>query len=428
MRSLRKVILAIVLTLLAIGVPGCDLLKEAEGPTLQIISPQDFAQVQLGESVDVVSTATDPKGVTRVELYVGEDLNRTDGSPTPEGETAWTFTQTWTPTAPGLYTLTVVAYNVDGVASTPWAVAIEVVEGTTTDGTPVSTMPPGTGTPAPGATGTRPPSTGTVAPPLPTGTGAPPPPTGTAPPPPTPTDTPVPPPPTNTPPPMADLYIADFSIDPEQPRVGEQAQSRVVVRNGGNSPSAVYGLTVIRYVPGPGTQLEFPPECDPLAPGADRVFTEPLTFSESGLVTIWAGIYIRPEDQDGNDDNDTAELVVNVLPSNLPDLYIARVTLDPSSPQVGQVVEVEVELVNGGTANAGPHTMTWKSDPDTIGCSWRVDGVPAGMSITKRCNYTYTYPHSGQSTYAEADANGDVDEVDEDNNVRYLRVNVRPAS
>ena len=421
MRSLRKVILPIVLALAVIGVPACDLLQESEGPTLEVMSPQDFAKVQLGESVDVVSTATDPQGVTRVELYVGENLYRTDGSPSPEGETSWTFTQTWTPTAPGSYTLTVVAYNVDGLASTPWAVAIEVVEGPTTGDTPVSTIPPATGTPPPGATGTPqppPPSTGTVAPP---------PPTGTAPPPP-PTDTPLPPPPTNTPPGVADLYIAEFSIDPEQPHVGEQAQSRVVVRNGGNAPSGVFGLTVIGFVPGPGTQLQIPPEYDPLAPGADRVFAEPFTFSEPGLATIWAGIYVRPDDQDSNEENNTAELAVTVQPSNLPDLYIARVILDPSSPQVGQQVEVEVEVRNGGTADAGRHTVTWKSDPYTVSNSWTMDGVPAGMSIIRRCTYTYTYPHSGQSTYTTADANGDVDESNEDNNVRYLRVNVRPAS
>jgi subtilase family serine protease len=54
--------------------------------------------------------------------------------------------------------------------------------------------------------------------------------------------------------------------------------------------------------------------------------------------------------------------------------------------------------------------------------------MAAGQTTGRTCNYTYTYPHSGQSTYTKADANGDVHESDEDNNVRYLRVNVRPAA
>ena len=102
--------------------------------------------------------------------------------------------------------------------------------------------------------------------------------------------------------------------------------------------------------------------------------------------------------------------------------------MNPSSPRVGQEVQVSVSVSNLGTGDAGPHTVTWKSDPDTIGCSVDVPGLVAGRSTGLTCPYTYTYPHSGQSTYTTADANGDVVESDEDNNVRYLRVNVRPAS
>ena len=421
MRSLRKVILPIVLILTVISVSACDLLQQSAGPTLQVMSPQDFAKVQLGESVDVVSTATDPKGVTKVELYVGEDLYLTNDSPGPG--TTWMFTQTWMPTAPGFYTLTVVAYNVDDVASTPWAVAIEVVEGPTTGGTPVSTTPPATGTPPPGATGTPqppPPATGTVAPP--------PPPTGTVPPPPTPTSTAPPPPtPTNPPPPVADLYIAEFSMDPEEPRAGEQVRLRLVIRNGGNAPSGSFGATI--YLTAPPTQI-LTGQGVSLALGEESVFRPAFTFSDPGPATVTAGIGISPMDQDLNEENNTAELVFTVLegPHALPDLLISRVSLNPSSPRVGEEVEIAVALVNPGPGDAGPFTVTWKSDPDTIACSWEMEGLAAGRTTGLTCTYTYTYPHSGQSTYTKADANGDVEELDEDNNVRYLRVNVRPAS
>jgi hypothetical protein len=246
MRGLKRAILSIVMTLVALGVPSCDLLPRSTGPTVEVLSPQDFAKIQLGESLEVVSTVTDPQGVTRVQLYEGDDLYLTSDSPRPEGEKAWTLTQTWMPDAPGLYTLAVVAYNAEGVASTPWAVAVEVVEGTIPEGTSVSTPPGATGTTAPPDTGTAPPlATGTPQPPAPpTSTAPPPPPTGTAPPPPPPTNTPLPTPlPTNTPLPMADLYIAELSIDPQEPQVGQEAQARVVVRNGGNTPSPLFGLS-----------------------------------------------------------------------------------------------------------------------------------------------------------------------------------------
>ena len=422
MRSLRKVILPIVLILTVISVSACDLLQRSAGPTLQVLSPQDFAKVQLGESVDVVSAATDPKGVTRLELYVGEDLYLTNASPGPG--TTWMFTQTWMPAAPGFYTLTVVAYNVDGEASTPWAVAIEVVEGPTTGGTPLSTISPGaTGTPQP-----PPPATGTVAPPPPpTGTvPPPPPPTGTVPPPPPPTDTVQPsPPPTNTPLPVPDVYIAEFSMTPGGPRVGDEVRFRVVIRNQGSAPSESFGVTV--HLTAPYTQI-LTGQSGSLAPGEEKVYTPSFTFSDPGPATVRAGIGISPMDEDGNEENNTAELVVNVQPAALPDLYIAHVALNPTSPRVGQEVHVSVSVANLGTGDAGPHTVTWKSDPDTVACVWVIDGPAAGRTKGLTCTYAYTYPHSGQSTYTKADADGDVDESNEDNNVRYLKVNVRPAS
>jgi hypothetical protein len=432
MRGLKRAILSIVMTLVALGVPSCDLLPRSTGPTVEVLSPQDFAKIQLGESLEVVSTVTDPQGVTRVQLYEGDDLYLTSDSPRPEGEKAWTLTQTWMPDAPGLYTLAVVAYNAEGVASTPWAVAVEVVEGTIPEGTSVSTPPGATGTTAPPDTGTAPPlATGTPQPPAPpTSTAPPPPPTGTAPPPPPPTNTPLPTPlPTNTPLPMADLYIAELSVDPQEPQVGQEAQARVVVRNGGNTPSPLFGLSpVLAAVPGPNAAFQVVDDLGPLAPGEERAFIRPIVFPRPGPATMWVGLSVRWLDQDGNPDNNTAELQVNVLPGDLPDLYIAQVALNPSSPEVGQEVQVSVSLVNGGSANAGPFTVTWKSDPDTIGCSWPVDGLAAGHTTGLTCIYAYTYPDSGQDTYTKADAYRQIIEADEDNNVRYLRVNVRPAS
>jgi hypothetical protein len=429
MRGVRRVIRAIVLVLAVMGLPACGVAPEAEGPSLQVLSPQNFATVQLGESLEVISTATDPRGVTRIDLYVGEDLYRTDGSPTPEGETAWTLTQIWTPTAPGSYTLTVVAHNVDGVESTPWAVAVEVVEGPASGGTPASTVFSATGTPAAGATSTTapPPSAATEGPPPPATNTAPPPAAATStPPPPPPTSTPLPPAPTNTPPAMADLIITTLTVDPAQPRVGQEVRVFIRVRNQGNAPSGPYGYGM-SVTPTPASLPPFAGQAGSLAPGEEREHALPaFTFAETGPATIRAGVGTGPG-EDANEGNNSREIVVNVQPGDLPDLYIGQVSLNPASPLVGQEVQVSVSLSNLGTGDAGPFTMTWKSAPGTVSCSWDVDGLAAGRTAGRTCAFTYTSPNSGQSTYTTADANGDVVESNEDNNVRYLRVNVRPA-
>lgn len=429
MHKLRKPILLIVLTLVVMCVPACGLLQQAEGPTVTVASPENFAKVQVGESVDVVSTATDPKGVTRVELWVGEDLYLTDANPSPEGERTWTLIQTWTPTEPGFYTLTVVAYNVDDVQSVPFAVAIEAVEGPITEGTPaptvqVGTPPPPTATPPPGAT---------TAPPPPTSTVAPPPPTGTAPAPPPPTNTPIPPPPpTDTPVPLPDLYIAEVTLDPPSPVVGEPVHVRIVVVNGGTaSVEEVY----VNLVEKDNYCGEIWQRLGPLAAGGQLILEDTYRFKiadPENRTLVCVDCYSQPTSvEESNEENNGYVLMVNVQPAvaePLPDLYITRVSLDPLSPRVGEEVQVEIEITNGGPGDAGPHTAQWKSDPDTVACTWTVNGVPSGESIIRGCRYTYAYPNSGQSTYAKADVENDVEEEDEDNNVRFLRVNVRPAS
>jgi subtilase family serine protease len=150
---------------------------------------------------------------------------------------------------------------------------------------------------------------------------------------------------------MADLYIAELSIDPEEPHVGEQVQLRVVVRNGGNARSGSFGGGASSTVP---WTLMVAWQCGPLAPGEEHVLPSSFTFSEPGLATITARIGIGPMGQDSNEENNTAELVVNVLPGDLPDLYIGTVSLNPSSPQVGQQVQVAVSISNIGTSDAGP--------------------------------------------------------------------------
>jgi hypothetical protein len=404
--ELRKLSLAAVLVFVLIGTAGCGLGAEPEGPEVTVTSPESFTKVQVGEGLDVVSTVTDRSGVTRVELWVDGVLYRTDPSPSPEGETSWTLVQRWRATDPGIHNLTVVASNVHGVGSTPWAIAIEVVAGPTTDeATPTPTVPTGT-------------------PPAPTSTAPP----GEA-------DTPTPPPAgtaTSPPPPLPDLYIAEVTLDPPSTVVGEPVDIRIVVINGGTaSVEQVY----VNLLEGDKYHGEIWQRLGPLPAGGQLILEDTYRFrvaDPENRTLVCVDCYSQATSvEESNEENNGYWLTVNVQPAAaqpLPDLYVSRVTLDPLSPRVGEEVQVEIEITNGGPGDAGPHTAEWKSDPDTVACTWTVNGVPAGTDIIKSCAYTYTYPDSGQSTYAKVDVGNNVEEEDEDNNVRYLRVNVRPAA
>ena len=151
---LRNLVLLLVVSLVVGGMLACDIRGGPSKPTIAITAPTSDSQFEEGEEVNVLSSASDAKGVTRVELYVDGALYRTDSSPSPEGEKSLAMVQTWTATDPGRHTLSVTAYNVDGEASDAWAVTIEVAEadGGVTPPTPTtSTAPP------PAATNTPPP-------------------------------------------------------------------------------------------------------------------------------------------------------------------------------------------------------------------------------------------------------------------------------
>jgi hypothetical protein len=145
-------------------------------PSIVMTTPSGGAEYQVGEEVNVISTATDAKGVIRVELYVDRVLYSTDPSPRPGGDTEVNVAQVWIAEDPGTHTLSVVAVNVDGMESDPWAVTVRVVGeaatpslSPTTEGGPTPEVttgpPPPPETPTvPAPTATSPPPTATLDP------------------------------------------------------------------------------------------------------------------------------------------------------------------------------------------------------------------------------------------------------------------------
>jgi hypothetical protein len=123
-------------------------------PTVVINSPPSGSQVSVGEEVILQATATDSKGVNRVELLVNGVLYQSDASPNPQGQSPFISRQSWRAPAAGTYTLMVKAYNAAGGISQPAAITINVAEvAALTPGQPTATPTPTlveTSTPAPG--------------------------------------------------------------------------------------------------------------------------------------------------------------------------------------------------------------------------------------------------------------------------------------
>jgi hypothetical protein len=108
-----------------------------------ILSPSSGIQVKAGETVAIQSSATDAKGVTRVELWVDGSLLRSDVN--PQRQPAFSVTQEWTAAILGRHSVTVKAYNVAGQVSDPTTVTVNVIEEATVTPIPRAsvTLPPG---------------------------------------------------------------------------------------------------------------------------------------------------------------------------------------------------------------------------------------------------------------------------------------------
>ncbi len=121
----------------ACGAPGP--VSQAQPPMLLVLAPVNGQQVPQGQPLIVQSTATDGQGVARVELWVDGALVHVASNPAPAANIPFSVQQTWLPTIPGSHSISVVAYNVAGVASSPVLVNITTVAA---GNIPLPTTPP----------------------------------------------------------------------------------------------------------------------------------------------------------------------------------------------------------------------------------------------------------------------------------------------
>jgi len=416
--EVQRLSLIVVVGLLLSGILACDFGGGATKPTVTISSPENLTEVLVGAEVEVVSTVRDTKGVTKVELAVDGVLFSTEASPSPQGDTSWTLTQTWVATDPGVHNLAVTAYNVDGVASDASNVQVRVVEGAEPGATGTVTL--ATSTPAaPGATATLPPpgSTATTAPPAPTRTTAAPtrtaaaaPPTNTPVPPPPPTNTPVPPPPG-----QPDLIISELYVDPANPAYGASGAAYFTIRNRGNAQA---GQSVLYYQWGPGGSEVGQAQVPALATGAEHSLGANVGPFYSSF-SVWGVIDAGSAVAESNEDNNSREFMVNVAAAALPDLVIKELNL--SSSCWGCSGHMDMRIANSGSGDAGACTWWYKWGPqETDACKFGVPGLAAAEDTWVGCDvgpFWYEF-----TTQAIVDSANEVQESDEGNNTYELYV------
>jgi hypothetical protein len=101
-----------------------------EPPQVVIEAPPSNSTVTAGDELLLQVRAADAVGITRVELYAGSELVRTDFTPEDIPLNEYSLLQLWVAGPEGQQTLRVIAYRGDGTASRPAAIAVTVEEAT----------------------------------------------------------------------------------------------------------------------------------------------------------------------------------------------------------------------------------------------------------------------------------------------------------
>jgi hypothetical protein len=101
--------------------------RPGEAPTVQLKSPADGVQVALGDRVLVEAVAQDDQGVVKAELWVDGRLYEVNRAPESQGQPSLDVIQIWDPSTTGTHTLSIRAYDDDGLFSTPVSVQVQVV-------------------------------------------------------------------------------------------------------------------------------------------------------------------------------------------------------------------------------------------------------------------------------------------------------------
>jgi hypothetical protein len=103
-------------------------------PSIKIDSPPSNSQVAAGQDVLVQVSASDPRGVVKVELQVDGVLVTTTNAPGPQA--AFTVVLPWKAAGPGSHIVSVRSTNQDGIGSEPAAITLVAVGADRPDGRP----------------------------------------------------------------------------------------------------------------------------------------------------------------------------------------------------------------------------------------------------------------------------------------------------
>jgi hypothetical protein len=126
----------IVLVIIALVLAACALTPAPAAPTLRIDNPPSNTEVAAGQSVTVQATASDGRGIARMELLVDGKMVHSAEAPGPQP--AFSAVLPWKAEGPGSHVVSVRYFTRDGVGSEPVAITLIVAGASAATATPLA--------------------------------------------------------------------------------------------------------------------------------------------------------------------------------------------------------------------------------------------------------------------------------------------------
>jgi hypothetical protein len=132
--NIRAMILIITIAVLCLIATACNATANVPGKPVSVITaPPSNSKYEGGEEITINSSSADPAGIARVELLVDGIVIQTNPAASPQ--LLFTAVHQWSATA-GTHIISVRAVNIQGVASDPATISVQVAPAVSVPATP----------------------------------------------------------------------------------------------------------------------------------------------------------------------------------------------------------------------------------------------------------------------------------------------------
>lgn len=209
----------------------------------------------------------------------------------------------------------------------------------------------------------------------------------------------------------ADLYVAKYSFS-EDPKSGEEFTVSIKIGNKGTASAKNFHWEWWSTSSGKACDGKV----DSLAAGSTTTVECKYTYASWSTYSTKAVVDSKNEVDELDEDNNVAtKQVIPIHDEKKADLYISDYSFN-HPPKQGEAFTINISIYNKGDAAAGSFWWEWWPTAFGKACRAKIDSLAAHGGRVVTCPYTY----GGWANYvtkAVADADDDVAESDEGNNV-----------